>query len=158
MNKHLFAIFTYFATFFFSFLLVSLLTERPAMKATSCFPARNVMRPAHSYETAEQKQIKRLLALDRTYGLEYFAGPEQAADTELLVEKMRSLDSAGLPLPVRKAYRAHTDAWSDYARHIKNSSNHDYADRDCIALNRGINETYNTLLLAAKNYGVDFED
>ncbi len=156
MKKHLFAISTYFATFFISFFLVSLLTERPQTKATSCFPSRNVMRPAETTsETEQQTEITYLLKRDQKFGFEYFATEQRASDAKILVENMRSLDNSDLPLPIRKAYKTHTQAWNAYADHLRGSS-HKKSDRDCINLNRDISETYNTLLLTAENYGVDF--
>lgn len=156
MKKHLFAIFTYFATFFISFFLVSLLTERPQTKATSCFPSRNAVKVFTTSEKTEQDLIRTLLMEDYVSGTKYFAGNETASETEELVGQMRSLDNPKLPLTVRKAYKSHTEAWDNYAKHLKRSKNHESSDKECIALNRDINETYNTLLLAAENYGVDF--
>lgn len=156
MKKHLFAIFTYFVTFFLSFFLVSLLSEKPQTKATHCFPGKNVMRPAQIFETEQQSQIKNLLTRDRNFGLEYFAGTENAKETENLVKRMKTLDDPNLPQTVRKAYKAHTEAWEIYAKHLKKYGKHDDSDKDCINLNRDINVTYDTLLLAAENYGVDF--
>lgn len=154
MKKHLFAIFTYFVTFFISFFIVSLLTERPQTKA--CFPTKNAMRPAHSFETEQQTKIRNLLTRDQKYGMEYFAGPESAEETENLVRRMKSLDDPNLPRTVRKAYKTHTEAWNNYAIHLKKHGKYVDSDKDCINLNRDINETYNTLLLAAEDYGVDF--
>ena len=158
MKKHIFAIFTYFATFFISFFLVSLLTERPQTKATSCFPSRNAAKVFTNSEITEQDQEKTLSLLrnDYIYGAKYFRGSESAEETGKLVERMRSLDNSDLPLPVRKAYQSHTEAWSIYANHLRNAENHERSDRECKIFNRNINETYNTLLLAAKNYDVEF--
>jgi hypothetical protein len=156
MKKHLFAIFTYSATFFISFFLVSFLTERPQTKATSCFPNRTVIRSVTTLETEQKSEIRNLLKRDQEFGLDYFVTNEQAKDTENLVKNMQSLDNPKLPVEVRKAYKDHIEAWSIYAKHLRKSENHDGSDRDCKIHNRGINETYNTLLLAAENYGVDF--
>lgn len=156
MKKHLFAIFIYFATFFISFFIVSLLSEKPQLKATSCFPTKKVMRPAHNFETEQQTQIRNLLTRDQEFGMEYFAGAQNAENTEKLAYKMQTLQWTSLPLPVLKAYKTHTSAWNNYAIHLKKHGKHDDSDKDCINLNRDINETYNTLLLAAENYGVDF--
>lgn len=156
MKKHFFAIFTYFTTFFVSFFLVSLLTERPQTNATACFPNRTVMRSVANIETKQQSEIRNLLMRDREFGLEYFVTDERANNAEELVKNMRTLNNPKLPLTVRKAYKTHTDAWDNYAQHLKRSKNHVSSDKECVVLNRDINETYDTLLLAAKNYGVDF--
>ncbi|MGI9055553.1 MAG: hypothetical protein ACR2F2_07095 [Pyrinomonadaceae bacterium] len=154
MNKHLFAIFTYFATFFLSFFLVSFLTEKPKLKATSCFPSRNVVNK--TFQTEQEIQIRTLLTLDQKFGEEYFDGMENATETENLVKRMRDLDNSNLPVPFRKAFQTHTEAWNDYAKHLRKSRNHDASDKECKILNRQINETYNTVLLSAKNFEVDF--
>ncbi|CAN5675345.1 hypothetical protein BH20ACI4_BH20ACI4_19440 [soil metagenome] len=155
MKKHLFAIFTYFATFFISFFIVSLLTEKPQTKATSCFPTKSVMRLTHSFETEQQITIRNLLLLDREFGMDYFAGAEKAEDTKFLVGNMQSLYTSDLPAPVQEAYQAHIKAWDNYAKHL--SKNHDSTDVECKILNRKINETYGALLYTAKNYDVDFQ-
>lgn len=158
MKKHIFAIFTYFATFFLSFFLVSFLTGKPQTKATYCFSGRSVSNPAKTtFETEQQTGIRNLLTRDQKFGLEYYAAEETAESAENLVANMKNLlDSSQLPVTVRKSYIAHIGAWENYAKHLKRSKNHDFADKDCIALNRDISETYNTLLLAAENYGVEF--
>jgi hypothetical protein len=156
MKKHLFAIFTYFVTFFISFFIVSLLTEKPQIKATSCFPTKNTMRPTYSFETEQETRIRNLLTRDQEFGMDYFAGAQKAEDTKILVGNMRSLNTSDLPAPVQKAYQAHIEAWNAFAFHLKKSGSHNSSDRDCKVLNRGINETYNTLLLAANDHGVDF--
>lgn len=158
MNKHLFAIFTYFTTFFVSVLLVGFVTPVKPYVATSCFnTSKTVIHPVNPrVETAGQSQIRNLLTFDQKFGFAYFAGVENANETENLVERMRSLDDSNLPIPFRKAYQAHTEAWDNYAKHLRNSGNHDDSDRECRILNRQISETYNTVLISAKNYGVDF--
>lgn len=156
MKKHLFAIFTYFATFFLSFFLVSFLSEKPQSKTTNCFPNKTATRSITTIKTDRQTEIRNLLKDDRKYGLEYFVTDERASDAEKLVRNMRSLDNPNLPADVRKAYKAHTEAWEIYAKHLKKYGRHEGSDNDCINLNRDINVTYDTLLLAAENYGVDF--
>lgn len=157
MKKHIFAIFTYFVTFFLSFFLVSFLTEKPQTKATYCLLNRNVASTTKTtFETEQQSEIRKLLTQDEQFGFEYFATNENAENAENLVENMRSLDNSKLPLTVRKAYKTHIQAWENFALHLKRSKNHRDSDKECIGLNRDINETYNTLLLAAENYGVDF--
>ena len=69
---------------------------------------------------------------------------------------MQGLDNSNLPVPIRKAYQAHTEAWNNYAKHLRNSGRHDDSDRECRNLNRDINETYNTVLFSAGNFDVDF--
>ncbi len=155
MKKHLFAIFTYFVTFFLSFFLVSFLSEKPQSKTTNCFPGKTVMRPA-AFETDRQTEIRNLLINDREFGLDYFATDERAEDAEKLVKNMKSLDNPNLPAEVRKAYQAHTEAWDIYSKHLRKSGEPHHSDKDCRIYNRSINETYNTLLLSAKSYGVDF--
>ena len=80
MNKHLFAIFTYFATFFLSFFLVSFLTETRSSKRQAVFQDEM---PHQTFETEQQKQIRNLLTLDQKYGWQYFAGTETAEDTKI---------------------------------------------------------------------------
>ncbi len=159
MNKHLFAIFTYFATFSVSVLLVGFLTPVKPYVATSCFPGKTVTKSFdRNPETVEQTEIRNLLEKDQSFGLTYFAGKETANNAEKLVEQMNGLlDNSKLPTPLLKAYKAHTEAWNNYAKHLGNSGNHDFSDRECRILNREINETYNTVLIAAENYGVDFK-
>lgn len=159
MKKHIFAIFTYFATFFLSFFLVGLLTEKPALKATSCFPVRNFAVTEKSVlETGQQTQIRNLLTFDHKYGKEFFAGSVTGDRAAHLVEQMKGLlDNSDLPMPVRKSYSGHILAWDNYARHLGSVKDHKNSDKDCIVLNREISETYNTVLLSAKSYGVDFE-
>lgn len=156
MKKHIFAISTYIVTFCLSVLLVGLLTDRsqpvvfaPVTESETIFIPK--------FETTEQSQIRTLLMLDQKYGFEFFGGVENASEAEKLVNKMRSLENPNLPMPVRKAYKAHIEAWNNYALHLKKSSEHEFADRDCRVLNRDISETYNTVLLAAKSYGVEFD-
>lgn len=158
MNKHLFAIFTYFTAFFSSVFLVGLLTPTNSYVATSCFPTRMATTSVSPRaETSQQRQIRKLLDADQYFGMQYYAGNESDVDTANLVEKMESLsDISDLPIPVSKAYKAHTEAWDNYAKHLKNTKDHDESDRDCKFLSRQIDETYNILLIAAKNYGVDF--
>jgi hypothetical protein len=156
MKKHLFAIFTYFVTFFISFFLVSFLTEKPQLKQTACFPSRTAARSVTTLETKQQSEIKYLLKRDQEFGFDYFVTNEQAKDAENLVKNMQSLDNPNLPVEIRKAYKTHTGAWDNYAKHLRYSKDHNSSDKECKNLNRSINETYNTLLLAAEDYGVDF--
>lgn len=164
MKRHLLAIFTYFVTFFVSFLLVVLLSPKqpisPVETRTACFPkslARLSSKPAP--DTAEQKRIRELLSEDRWYGLAYFAEKENAKNAVKLVGQMESLDNEELPSDIRRAYRLHTDAWRNYAQHLseqKNSLRHDFSDEECAALSAEINRTYGDLLDAARMHGVDF--
>lgn len=160
MKKHLLAIFTYFVTFFISVFLVGLLVSKTAPLAVSA-PCVKEKKAAKSFnpvsENADQINIRTVLESDKKFGSEYFAGSQNAEDTKNLVYKMQTLNRTNLPLPFRKAYKAHIAAWNNYARHLERSSgNHDFSDRDCRILNREINETYNTVLLSAKSHGVDF--
>ncbi|MEO6590185.1 MAG: hypothetical protein ABIP06_12880 [Pyrinomonadaceae bacterium] len=157
MKKHIFAISAYVVTFCLSVLLVGLLTgsSKPVVSAP-LFDNKATFIP--KFETTEQSSIRTLLTLDQQYGFEYFDGVENACRAENLVIKMRSLENQNMPLPVRKAYKVHIEAWNNYARHLKNAPDHDSGDRDCRVLNREISETYNTVLLSAKSYGVDFSN
>ncbi len=160
MKKHIFGIFTYFATFFLSFLLVASLTEKPQVKATSCFPHRSFTNSRDvKLKTGQETEIRNLLTLDRDFGFSYFAGDQTADDTDKLVENMQSLlDNENLPIPFVKAYAAHTEAWNNYAKHLGKSKNHRDSDAECKILNRRINETYDTLLLTAQSFDVDFSN
>lgn len=154
MNKHIFGIFTYFITFFVSFAIVSFVTEKPTLKATDCFLTRNITRATDTnFEAEQQSRIKNFLYLDQRLGDRYFSGD---TDTEKFIEQINSLDTSELPVPIQKTYKAHTEAWNNYARHLSNTKNHNDSDRECRVLNRRINQTYDRLLLAAKKYGVEF--
>ena len=157
MNKYLFSIFTYFATFFLSVILVGLLTGSPAV-STSC-PQHKAgllsVDPAVRHTT--QSRIIRLLESDKKFGIEYYKNSEDAESAHRLVEQMEDLDDSVLPDDIRRAYKIHTKAWRDYAKHLNNTKSHYSSDEECAKFSREIGSTYDDLLDSARNHDVYFK-
>lgn len=158
MNKHVFGISTYFLTFFLSVVLVALLggfkTECTAIETYALTTNAPLTR---NYDTADQRQIRKLLVNDRKVGLEYYARAEQPESALELVENMREISlNPALPQQIRKAYANHLEAWNDYAEHANSRAHLDNSDRFCPQLDAEITRTYDELLDTAKDFGVAF--
>lgn len=156
MNKHLFGIFTYFATFFISFALVALfgVKEKPVVET---YTISTIAPLSRNYETVDQREIRKLLDNDRSFGLEYYARAEQPESATELVEKMRELNkNSQLPPQIRKAYANHLEAWNNQAKHVNSQAHLSDSDRLCPELDAEITKTYDELLDTAEDFGVVF--
>lgn len=161
MNKHILGISTYFLTFFLSVILVALfgvtkepVTEKIVVK-TDVFVGKPLLN--RNFETVEQREIRKLLENDQTFGLEYYRRAKQPKAATELVEKMRELSkNSELPATIREAYKNHLDAWNDYAEHLESRAHLPESENLCRKYNNEISRTYNELLETASNFGVDF--
>ena len=156
MNKHIFGISTYFLTFFVSVTLVALLGVKKEEAAVEVFSLSVNAPISRSYETVDQREIRKLLENDRRVGFEYYGRAEQPEAAEELVENMRELNSSQLPPQIRKAYANHLEAWNEYANHVNSRAHLTESDRLCPQLDAEISKTYDELLDTAKDFGVVF--
>lgn len=157
MNRHIFGISTYFLTFFLSIILVALVGGFKKEANVEFFTISTNAPLNRNYQTVEQREIRKLLENDRTFGLEYYASGEQPEVALELVEKMRELSkNSQLPPQIRKAYITHLEAWNNYAEHANSRAHLNDSDRLCPQLDAEITRTYEDLLDTAKDFGVVF--
>jgi len=156
MNKHIFGISTYFLTFFISVMLVALFgVKKEAVVETYTFTATAPL--SRTYETVDQREIRKLLENDRTFGFEYYERAEQPEAATELVENMSELNkNSQLPPQIRKAYAKHLEAWNNLAEHVDSQAHLTGSDRFCPQLDAEISRTYDELLDTAKDFGVAF--
>lgn len=156
MNKHIFGISTYFLTFFVSVTLVALFgVKKETAVATYTITATAPL--SRTFETVDQREIKKLLENDRKFGFEYYARAEQPEAATELVENMREISkTTELPPQIRKAYANHLEAWNNYAEHVNSRAHLTESDRLCPKLDAEITKTYDELLDTAKDFGVAF--
>ena len=167
--RHFAAVLSFLTAFGLSVLLVGL----PVYKARSSqVPCKEKQPVAVKSETEQQARIREFLEADRQTGRELSADlqrfrnnmdgyrPEKLA-TLNLVEKMRKVNCDGLPKDFCNAWYGHLIAWESMADLLDKDFNREkFASFELerhAQLNRRINDTYNAMLAAARNHGVDFK-
>lgn len=157
MNKHIFGISTYFLTFFVSIVSVALFGGFEKKATVETYTITTVAPLGRTYETVDQREIRKFLESDKKFGFAYYARAEQPESAIELVKNMRELGKTSeLPPQIRKAYAAHLEAWNNYAEHVNSPAHSSESDRLCPQLDAEISETYEELLDTAKDFGVAF--
>lgn len=157
MNKHIFGISAYFLTFFVSILLVAVFGVKKECTTAATYTLTTTAPLSRTYETVDQREVKKLLENDRIFGFEYYGSSEQPEAATELVENMRELNkNSQLPPQIRKAYAMHLEAWNNYAEHVNSRAHLTESDRLCPRLDAEISRTYDELLDTAKDFGVTF--
>lgn len=167
-------VFTFLTCFAVSVLLVG--SQTSTFSGTNCFDrTRTTTQPSVYEDTNEYKKtqfkIYEFLERDRRTGIELSKDTvkfrraddslfgEKAA-TIKLVEKMQAVKCDGLPADFCAAWNEHYNAWEQMAIFLSNDRKRTSATFDGSQtheqLNRQISRTYEAMLDAARNHGVDF--
>ena len=169
-QKHIFGIIAFIATFTISALLFSSESPQPETVSRRVSVSRQDNCPLRQNQT--QKNIRRFLTADQTNGQEFYADAAQiegdseiidtAPATAKLVRKMQRQSCSGLPADFCAAWKLHLEAWQNQSDlQNKASAAMDESDETLDKYTDGndaINNTYEDLLEAASDYGVDFPE
>ena len=166
--KYIAAIFIYFVTFTLSVLIVGIPVSQSRSYKKPCVNNRTPV----VTETELQTRLRKFLEADHQTGIELandktrlsashsWLNAEKIA-TFNLVEKMRKVEcGAGMPKGFCLAWDEHADAWQSKAKFLDKGFKGGTLDgtdsEEYRKLNERISQTYQAMIAAARQEGVDF--